>query len=802
MKSKSRLYYVSVLLSCSVLTACGGGSTTSTSISRQVTPPPPPPPVPQLSASDFRTAEYNNNPALEAVGAAEAYAQGYTGDGVIIGVFDFNFDLSAGDVNYSSDSRGRNQTYVDIYEAQIGDTASTNPHARSVAVVAAGVKDGTGTHGLAFDAEVLAVDFFSGVDLYQVTQDGILYSVSDPWTYMFTRGARIANKSLGYDEDDIISNPPSVSERYVTEFDTNFVFAGGLLVSSAGNNGDPEPSLSNLDALDRLREGGALDSGDGAMIIVGAVDENNVLASFSDAAGDGESQSHFMVAPGVDVVSYWETDDDGPGLYFLDGTSFSAPLVSGAAALIMQRWPSLTAREVRQVLFDSATDLGAPGVDNIYGHGMLNVNAAVRPIGTVTVPTPGAAAGGTPSGVQVISSGGFGDGQVFQRVLSKTMVLDKFGRDFSLDLSGSHQSSFQPIQIAQTIESRRNWQSTGFSLPGGFQFSGGVQRDQAIINHSWAFSDFERQQAISEGATAEFNIALEDRSIRFGIGRSLSAAMTPDSASNLGAGLPADGISLTRERAGEPGGYSNIYFTNSQLVNGGRVTWGFSMSKSAPRGQAGPSLFIADPAIQFESRHKHVELRYDTVGPASNWFASAGITSEKGSILGARIAGAVGLADDAVSLVMRSGWSSKITEKLGLKSEAAVWLTDPGVQSAGLLGDTNQLVSTSANVSMTWSGAFQQNDAISLMVKQPLRIESGHTNASVALGLDRFSGDVIWDSQKLSLSPSGREVAVELAWKGNFGAWQAETRLALRENAGHRKGARDSAAMLYLARNF
>ena len=55
----------------------------------------------------------------------------------------------------------------------------------------------------------LAVDYFSNVNETQISQGGVLYHVSDPWSYITARGSKIINVSFGYDTGDIIPNPPA-----------------------------------------------------------------------------------------------------------------------------------------------------------------------------------------------------------------------------------------------------------------------------------------------------------------------------------------------------------------------------------------------------------------------------------------------------------------------------------------------------------------------------------------------------------------------------------------------------------------
>ena len=70
--------------------------------------------------------------------------------------------------------------------------------------------------------------------------------------------------------------------------------------------------------------------------------------------------------------------DGHGGVTRYSGTSFAAPLVSGAIALMYERWPWLRAypKDVAKAILESAQDLGAPGVDPVYGHGLLDIEAS------------------------------------------------------------------------------------------------------------------------------------------------------------------------------------------------------------------------------------------------------------------------------------------------------------------------------------------------------------------------------------------------------------------------------------------
>src|SRR5207302_5441771 len=153
------------------------------------------------------------------------------------------------EVKYTTDSRDANAQAVALYQAQTGQAASSDHHGHAVAATAAARKNDVGIHGVAFDASVLAVDYFADVNETQVTQGGVLYHVSDAWTYITSHGVRIINTSFGYEASDILSNPPQVSEAYVLAPSTAAVANGALVVSSAGNAGGANASQSNLDTI-------------------------------------------------------------------------------------------------------------------------------------------------------------------------------------------------------------------------------------------------------------------------------------------------------------------------------------------------------------------------------------------------------------------------------------------------------------------------------------------------------------------------------------------------------------------------
>lgn len=169
---------------------------------------------------------------------------------------------------------------------------------------------------------------------------------------------------------------------------------------------------------------------------VGALAPNGTsIASYSNKPGtgcfkvksstkctkDNQFMYFWMVAPGSNAISY----NQNGSLTYLDGTSMAAPVVSGAAALIYSRWPELSPKQVRQILFASADDLGAKGVDSVFGHGRLNISAAMGPIGATI-------AKGKSGKRLTVGRDAFIKGIHSPRNNGNAfMVYDRFDRDFS-----------------------------------------------------------------------------------------------------------------------------------------------------------------------------------------------------------------------------------------------------------------------------------------------------------------------------------------------------------------------------------
>ena len=187
--------------------------------------------------------------------------------------------------------------------------------------------------GVAFEATILSYNTMRcSPDCFH-SLDEVAAAVDDA----VSRGARVINLSLV---------GPASREPLLSAL-IRATQAGVIVVIAAGNTGGAEPEGFALE--------NATTTNSRLLIIVGGHDANGQLSPGSSRAGTGAQW--YLAAYG-------------------GATSFSAPVVSGAAALLTASFPGLSGHQIATILLETAIDAGAPGVDPVYGNGILNIGSA------------------------------------------------------------------------------------------------------------------------------------------------------------------------------------------------------------------------------------------------------------------------------------------------------------------------------------------------------------------------------------------------------------------------------------------
>ncbi len=351
------------------LSACGGGGGTKTT--PPVAPPPttPPPSTPSTP-----------QPAMDAhlalTNAQAAQAAGFNGAGIRIGIVDSgvmrNHPALAGRVlaNYSYIDPRRNNLSID-------DVVG---HGTAVAQLAAGAATGSWPGGVAPGAQIVSAriinderpkDDGSGQGNEVTGALGMAPVHQD----LINAGARIMNNSWG----GLYWTRTTATAPIADEYRPFIIGHGGLVVFATGNEGRATPTdMASLPS--KAGPNGTLPAADleRGWLAVAALDTANPsqLASYSNACG--VARNYCLVAPGTAAYVGANATAGNLSYYYNSGTSFAAPLVSGAAALVWQAFPYFDNDLVRQTLLGTATDLGEPGADAVFGYGLLNVGKAVR----------------------------------------------------------------------------------------------------------------------------------------------------------------------------------------------------------------------------------------------------------------------------------------------------------------------------------------------------------------------------------------------------------------------------------------
>ncbi|WP_298302983.1 S8 family serine peptidase [uncultured Erythrobacter sp.] len=286
------------------------------------------------------------------------------GRDTIIGIIDGSFSK---DVDLAN-----NIVWAGGYDNPVGG------HGAGVASLIAGAHDGEGVMGIAPDVSIATYNPFNaeGQTSWDHVANGIiamqLSGLLDANQYGRTSIINLSLGEAGWVASQGLADLFARSDIAKINSDTVYVIAAGN--EGVTQNTDIEWNFTN----------GA------STIFVGSVNPLGEISSFSNRPGDSclldngvchagnQLYLRTVVAPGELLL----VSDGQGGVTRHSGTSFAAPLVSGALALLHDRWPWLAANpeESSEIIFRSARDLGAPGPDEVYGWGLLDVASSQSPL--------------------------------------------------------------------------------------------------------------------------------------------------------------------------------------------------------------------------------------------------------------------------------------------------------------------------------------------------------------------------------------------------------------------------------------
>lgn len=323
-----------------------------------------------------------------AIKSAEAWEAGYTGEGAVVAVLDGGFfpdhpDIAANVIHTANFVEG--ETVTMAYEGF--------SHGTHVAGIVAAADNDIGCLGVAPDADLVLIKVLpdAGSGPFGPILAGMVYAAN-------RTDVDIMNMSLGGSIPLAAVAPQE--QRYFREF-LNMVnkavqYAnqkGKLVIIAAGNDGvNPQkdnwlitPAMApQAFAVSSVAPHNVFEYPNTDLDVI--ADYSNIGIQIVDVAGSGGNVDDDLLDAYINsgftdtrvLYDLVISPSGSASYYWAQGTSMACPQVSGVAALIIGKYGKMSPKALKTKLYQSADDLGKPGMDALYGHGRVNAYNAVK----------------------------------------------------------------------------------------------------------------------------------------------------------------------------------------------------------------------------------------------------------------------------------------------------------------------------------------------------------------------------------------------------------------------------------------
>lgn len=722
----------------------GGGSDSGGGFTR-------PPTSTDVDPTAFRTSEFYGNAAgaglseaadsefLSIINAEFAYARGYTGTGQKIAILDSGLDTDH--IEFSDSANAPDKVVAaDLVGSDLQGSdndpnhGANSDHGTNVASVAAGTKDGNGMHGVAYGSQIIG---------YRMGVDGIGNELSINGAFTdevvadaIGKGVKIFNLSFGLPTRDQFGNPTENAtdadqDKMEGRFTGAFVAGGGInpamttmvnnittneaiLVMAAGNNYTTESSISTALPLHFTDMQGHF------VNVVALNQAGNSIASYSNHCGI--TKDYCIASPGTNLM----LANDGGNYQLNSGTSFAAPTVSGAVAVVNQAF-GLSADRTLNILFKTATDMGAAGVDDVYGHGLLNLDKATAPGADLIALSSSSSV--SFNNTKVTTSGAFANlavpNFVIEDELYRTFKVNgnnlKVAKEDNFDLQKREKSFAKEKKVV--TKKLTNGLTTSFVMSN----SSGTE----------ALDSFDHMSVAGEYKNID---------ILFGFTNTPGVELNDIAkSSNL---LQDNALANPYLNLAEKGFVATSAYPLSDNLNFQTSVFFGDIENSDNKNLGKSTSAIA-------------KLIYNYTDDTKFSFES-GFLNEKHTVLGSKFEGALALADDNYTYFTGLTAKTKLTAKLDVFANAYIGVTKAEKADASLVSNVSDIVSRAASIGAQYN--ITDKKAAGLVFSQPLKVENGDLSMTYVRGGNIDKG---YQNSKLTqdLSPKASQLDVQAFYK-------------------------------------
>jgi hypothetical protein len=460
----------------------------------------------------------------------------------------------------------------------------------------------------------------------------------------------------------------------------------------------------------------------------------------------------------------------GGGYDRLSGTSLATPHVSGALAVILQLFQGLTPEEAVERLFVSANSSGIYADSSIFGHGLLDLDAATRPIGTIFVLT-GDNLGGQAFALDTtrMSLGSaFGDGLERSFAGITLAVFDSYDAPFYVDLGAFVQSDSGRLDLdailgrfgkaapRRTVAFGSSEVSYAYRSSGDDDLVPGAAPETELGELS-----FTQQLTAASELTFNYNI---HPALGFGahgnstVDRTMMVSTDAFTAPYLSFAESGYNIVTTTELSGLGTLRAGSFFGEPEDDGSGK-SFGATAELSVP------------------------------VGERANVAFQLGMLTESDTFLGSETEGAFELEGGVPTYFSGISGDFALSDSWRLVGSTFFGLSYPQASKGSLFTGVSPILTQSFTAGIVGDDVLRDGDRFGFLVNQPLRVTRGSAELELAIGRDT-ERNLVTGRIGTDLSPGGRELDFEAFYKLELTAERTLTTSAmLRSEPGHSEDA-------------